>query len=338
MAHKIGEMFYVGKTPWHELGRKLNERPNLEEALHAGGLDWTVSTAPLLVADEPQSKVPQRVAVLRDDRESGAVGRVLGVVHPAFQLLQNRDGMTLLDSLLGTNQRIYETGGYLKQGEVVWLQAALQEPICIGETDELNTFLLFSNSHDGSRAIDIRLTTIRVVCNNTLTLALNSKKTAGVFRRNHGLDLRVISEQAKSFFKELLKEQAQHQEIMNRMATAPCGDVSFQDFLKKLLPDPSKPASADTNQKVANAFETRLMTTRKCRDEITQVRRYGCTQRLSSNRVPAEAESWWSALNAVTAWVDHVQEVDGDQFADQMFGAGDGLKAKAYGRITELLK
>lgn len=338
MAHKIGEMFYVGKIPWHELGRKLNERPNLEEALHAGGLNWTVSTAPLLVAGEPQSKVPQRVAVLRDDRAPGDAGRVLGIVHPAFQLLQNRAGMTLLDSLLGENQRIYETGGYLKQGEVVWLQAALPEPICIGENDELNTFLLFSNSHDGSRAIDIRLTTVRVVCNNTLTLALNSKQTAGVFRRSHGVDLRVISEQAKSFFQELLKEQTQHQEIMNRMALTPCEDVDFQDFLKKLLPDPSKPASADTNQKVANAFETRLMTVRKCRDEIVQVRRYGCRQRLSSNRVPAEAESWWGALNAVTAWVDHVQEVDGDQFADQMFGAGDGLKAKAYGRITELLK
>ena len=338
MAHKIGEMFYVGEIPWHKLGKKLNERPNLEEAIKAGGLDWTVSTAPLRVADEPQSEVPQRVAVLRDDRAPGKAGRVLGVVHPGFQLLQNRDGMALMDSLLGANQRIYETGGYLKQGEVVWLQAALPEPICIGASDELNTFLLFSNSHDGSRAIDIRLTTIRVVCNNTLTLALKSKKTAGVFRRNHGLDLRVISEQAKSFFKELLKEQAQHQEIMNRMAKTPCEDAFFQDFLRKLLPDPSKPASAGEKQKVANAFETRLMKVRQCRDEIVNVRRHGCKQRLSSSRVLAEAESWWSALNAVTAWVDHVQQVEGDQFANQMFGAGDELKAKAYGKITEMLK
>ena len=127
MAHNIGQMFYVGETPWHLLGKRLEQPANLEEALAAGGLNWTVSTAPLTLMHEHASAVPQRMAIVRDDVSPGQDGRVLGVVHTGFKALQNKDGGQLFDSLLGKGGRVYHTGGYLKKGEVVWLMARLPE-------------------------------------------------------------------------------------------------------------------------------------------------------------------------------------------------------------------
>ena len=65
MAHNIGEMFYYGERPWHRLGERLEQPATLEEALKHGGLDWEVELLPLAVADEPESKAPQRCAVVR---------------------------------------------------------------------------------------------------------------------------------------------------------------------------------------------------------------------------------------------------------------------------------
>ncbi|QQX83741.1 DUF932 domain-containing protein [Cupriavidus necator] len=336
MPHLIGEMFYVGEVPWHGLGAPLKDRPGLEGAIAAGGLDWTVSTMPLSVVGEPHSLAPQRVAVVRDDRQTGQPGRVLGVVHPQFQLLQNRDGLTLFDGLFegGGN---YETGGYLKQGEVVWLQAALAEPIQVGDNDELKTYLLFSNSHDGTRPIDIRLTTVRVVCNNTLTLATRAREAGTFFRRGHNLSLEKLRTEAKAFFKLLLKDQSTQQEIMQKMSAAACDDAAFKSFLERLLPDPMPPASVATNTAVAQAYATRLDNIRASRQAMFGVRRDGCQQRGSTQQVKAETATWWGTLNAITAWVDHVQEVKGSVFAHQMFGAGNDFKGSAYARIRKEL-
>jgi phage/plasmid-like protein (TIGR03299 family) len=175
MAHNIGQMFYFGEQPWHKLGKRLAQPANLEEAMAAGGLNWTVSMERLVLMHEHQSEAPQRQAVVRDDVLPGQAGRVLGVVHPNFRVLQNADGAALFDSLFGKGQRVYHTGGYLKKGEVVWLMAKLPESIVLPGEDKLDTYLLFSNSHDGTLPIDIRLTTVRVVCNNTLSIALRKK-------------------------------------------------------------------------------------------------------------------------------------------------------------------
>ncbi|SPK72660.1 conserved protein of unknown function [Cupriavidus taiwanensis] len=220
---------------------------------------------------------------------------------------------------------------------MVWLQAALAAPIQVGNDDELKTYLLFSNSHDGTRPIDIRLTTIRVVCNNTLTLATRAREAGTFFRRGHNLSLDKLGTEAKAFFELLLKDQSTQQAIMKKMAAAACDDAAFKRFLERLLPDPMPPASAATNTAVAQAYATRLDNIRASRQAMFDVRREGCRQREGKLQVPAEAETWWGALNAVTAWVDHVQAVKGSVFAHQMFGAGNDLKSSAYARIRSQL-
>lgn len=326
MAHNIGEMFYFGERPWHGLGNRLEHAANLEEALAAGGMDWNVSLRPMgLVDDGDQEVIHRRKAVVRSDRGPGEPGRVVGVVHPDFRPLQNRDGMQIFDDLIGHGARVYHTGGYLGDGEVVWLQARLPTEITVGQKDVVEPFLLYSNSHDGSRAIDIRLTTIRVVCQNTLNFALGSKASIPSFRRAHRHSAAMLRREAKTFFQFALRQCEVAQQLFVRLADARCAEPEFQRFLQSLLPEPKRPATADQNPAVQKGYETRVESILAARRGIDSVFRHG----IPEQRISPADDNWWGALNAVTGWVDHVQEVKGDRFAHMTFGSGDLLKGKA---------
>jgi phage/plasmid-like protein (TIGR03299 family) len=334
MSHDIGEMFYCGERPWHELGKKLDQPATLDEALAAGGLDWTVSTVPIVPAGEPDSTIAHRVAVVRDDRLPGQAGRVVGVVHPGFRPLQNREGAELFDSLLGQGKPIYHTGGYLRHGEVVWLLARVPHEICLGGNDVLEPYLLFTNSHDGSVAIDIRLTTIRVVCQNTLSMALNSGKVGKVFRRSHNGSAAQLQTEAKGFFEFAIKQCEETEALFKRLAKAKCTQPEFQSFLSRLMPDPTLPSTAATNARVRRAHETRLKTLRLTRDEITDVHLNG----IALQGIPPAEETWWGVLNSLTGWVDHVQATENDHYAHILLGSGDRFKSVALTRIQAEVK
>lgn len=333
MAHNIGQMFYYGNLPWHELGTKLRKPATLEEALKEGGLDWMVERVPIVPIGEPTTPIPHRVAVVRMDKHPGETDRVVGVVHPGFQPLQNRQGALLFDALLGQGQPIYHTGGYLKSGEVIWLLAKLPTDIRVRGDDVLETYLLFTNSHDGSIGIDIRLTTVRVVCQNTLSMALHKKNTAGkVFRRAHNGSYELLQEEAKNFFAFTVQQTKEAEALFSRLASLNCKDEDFQSFLKKLIPDPTKPATAKSNTSVLRGYETRMETILATRQEIVSVHREGV---LARNIPPAES-TWWGALNSVTAWSDHVQETESDRYAHVLLGSGDKLKATALAKIQTI--
>lgn len=338
MAHNIGHMFYVGATPWHTLGTRLNGLATAEEALKHGHLDWEVELAPLALRDHPGVTVPHRRAVVRCDREPGAPDHVLGVVHPNFRLLQNRTGAQMFDRLLGEGQPHYNTGGYLKNGEVVWLQAKLKDTIRLPGDDDLETYLLFSNSHDGSYAIDIRLTTVRVVCNNTLNVALEGKHPGQTFRRGHSLTASALDAEVSSFFGWITGQNRTLEERLTVLCHEEMDDATFSRFLDRLLPLPAKPASAETSKSVARRFETLRETVIDSRKAITDVRLNGLKGTGALHpQIDAAPPTWWGGLNSVTAWVDHVQAVDADHYVHIMFGDGDRLKQKALALATVML-
>lgn len=332
MAHNIGQMFYYGETPWHTLGTKLDRPATLDEAMAAGGLDWTVGKVPIVPADEPHTQISHRVAVVRQDRQPGHSGRVVGVVHPGFEPLQNRQGAMIFDALMGQGKPIYHTGGYLKNGEVIWLLARMPNDIRVRGDDVLETYLLFTNSHDGSVAIDIRLTTIRVVCQNTLSMALHRNKAGKVFRRGHNGSYDLLKEEAKAFFDFSIKQSQEAEALFRRLAAKPCSNDDFQAFLNKLMPDPSKPATANRNPSVLRGFETRMETIRATRKDVMRVHQEG----IPDHRIQPADANWWGALNSVTAWTDHVQATENDRYAHVLFGSGDKLKAAALTRIQSL--
>lgn len=167
MSANVETMFYVRETPWHGLGTKVNEAPDSRTALTAAGLDWEVLQESIHMADgKPIGGY--KVNVRNTDR------RVLGVVSDRYKIVQNREAFAFTDALLGEGVR-YETAGSLQEGKKVWLLAKLPHEYIISG-DRISPYLVFFNSHDGSGAIKAALTPIRVVCQNTLNLALSSAK------------------------------------------------------------------------------------------------------------------------------------------------------------------
>ena len=167
MAANVESMFYVRTEPWHGLGTKVMEAPTSKDALQLAGLDWQVIQEPVFTESEELIK-GYKVNMRDSDRQ------VLGVVTDRYKVVQNDEAFAFTDGLLGEGVR-YETAGSLQNGRKVWLLARMpRDYIIAGE--KISPYLVFSNTHDGSGAVRVAVTPIRVVCNNTLNLALDTAK------------------------------------------------------------------------------------------------------------------------------------------------------------------
>ena len=167
MAANVETMFYTREKPWHGLGVEVKEAPTSVDALQLAGLDWQVVQEPIYTDSGKQ--IPGYKANVRDTDH-----KVLGVVTDRYRIIQNQEAFAFTDELLGNGVR-YETAGSLQEGRKVWLLARLpREYIISGE--RISPYLVFSNTHDGSGAVRVAVTPVRVVCNNTLNLALNTAK------------------------------------------------------------------------------------------------------------------------------------------------------------------
>ena len=186
MAANVESMFYVRETPWHGLGTKVLEAPASKDALQLAGLDWRVLQEPIYTAME--ELVDGYKANVRDSDR-----KVLGVVTDRYRVIQNDEAFAFTDELLGAGVK-YETAGSLQGGRKVWLLAHMpREYIISGE--RISPYLLFSNTHDGSGAIKVALTPIRVVCQNALNLALaNAKRSWSMV---HTGDIKEKMQEAK---------------------------------------------------------------------------------------------------------------------------------------------
>ncbi|HIZ56258.1 MAG TPA: DUF945 domain-containing protein [Firmicutes bacterium] len=167
MAANVESMFYVRETPWHGLGTRVSEAPDSQRALIVAGLNWNVVQEPVYTGENERIE-GYKVNVRDTDR------KVLGVVSDRYKIVQNREAFAFTDELLGEGVR-YETAGSLQNGRKVWMLARMpHEYIISGE--RISPYMVFFNSHDGSGAIKVALTPIRVVCQNTLNLALSTAK------------------------------------------------------------------------------------------------------------------------------------------------------------------
>lgn len=167
MAANVETMFYTRETPWHGLGTKVASAPASADALRLAGLDWEVLQEPIYTENE--ERIEGFKANVRDSDR-----KVLGVVTDRYRIIQNGEAFAFTDSLLGEGVR-YETAGSLMGGRKVWLLAHMpREYIISGE--RISPYLVFSNTHDGSGAVRVALTPIRVVCSNTLNLALSTAR------------------------------------------------------------------------------------------------------------------------------------------------------------------
>ncbi|HOD51978.1 MAG TPA: DUF932 domain-containing protein [Candidatus Hydrogenedentes bacterium] len=331
MPANVGEMFYTGEVPWHGLGLELAKPATMEEALRAGGLNWEVGSVDLWTAEDPPSPAPKRKALVRLDRPPGHEGRVVGVAHRGFQPLQNRDGAMLFDAIFGQNRPVYHTGGYLGEGEVVWLLAQIDQTLKIGGDDIVKPYALFANSHDGSIAFNISLTTVRVVCQNTLQIAMDQRGFGRQFRRAHQGSFQDHAEAAREFFSATMAQLDHVASRFTALSEKRCDDEQFKEIVKTLLPRPQRPKNADKNPGLLRAWENRLAEVELARKRIGELRGSGKGADLDTAR-----GTFWGALNAVLEFVDHHKEIKGSRVSYAVFGEGMELKTKAFQLIQEM--
>ena len=182
MPANVETMFSVRETPWHGLGRIVMDAPASREALELAGLDWQVESRNIYSGTG--SMIPGYRANVRSTDDA-----VLGVVSDRYRIVQNEEAFQFTDDLLGEGVT-YETAGSLQGGKKVWMLARLPRKYLIAG-DQIVPYLVIFNSHDGSSGVKVAMTPIRVVCQNTLNLALNTAKRSWTARHTENVLLRV---------------------------------------------------------------------------------------------------------------------------------------------------
>ena len=224
MAALVESMVYTREKPWHGLGTKVEEAPTSADALRLAGLDWRVEQKNIQLCGG--SKVPGYKANVRSTD-----GKVLGVVSDRYRIVQNADAFEFTDSIIGGDVR-YETAGSLNGGKKIWLLAKLPETEIAG--DKTEPYLCFSNTHDGSGAVRVCMTPIRVVCNNTLNLALDSAKRAWSVRHTGSLQSKM--HEARSCLRIANRYMGALAEKADRMANTTITRDRLNRILDELFP------------------------------------------------------------------------------------------------------
>ena len=225
MAANVETMFYTREKPWHGLGVRVEEAPASADALRMAGLDWEVLQE-AIYTDEGDMISGYKANVRGTDK------RVLGVVTDRYKVIQNSEAFAFTDELLGSGVR-YETAGSLADGKKVWLLARLPREYIIGG-ERISPYLVFSNTHDGSGAVRVAVTPVRVVCNNTLNLALDTAKRS--WSMIHTGDIKGKIQEAKDtlFMAEDYMDNLGKE--FERLRKIQMSDEQVKDNIELLLP------------------------------------------------------------------------------------------------------
>lgn len=172
-------MFSVKERPWHGLGTIVNEAPSTEEAIKLAGLDWEVGREPAYVnIKDTNILIPNKKSIVRYEKDQAGeiIGGIpFGTVGDAYHPLQNKDAFSFFDPFVENELATLETAGSLFSGKKVFILARINgDNLAVGKDDEIEKFILLSNTHDGTTAVRIGYTPVRVVCNNTLQMAHKS--------------------------------------------------------------------------------------------------------------------------------------------------------------------
>ena len=182
MSANVETMFYVREKPWHGLGTEVKEAPTSADALVYAGLNWNVIQKNVYAADGTLIS-GYKVNTRSTDNAT------LGIVSDRYRVVQNEDAFKFTDALLGSGVT-YETAGALQRGRKVWMLARMPHRYIIAG-DEIAPYLVVMSSHDGSSGVKVAMTPIRVVCQITLNLALNSAKRIWTTKHTENVMLRV---------------------------------------------------------------------------------------------------------------------------------------------------
>jgi phage/plasmid-like protein (TIGR03299 family) len=216
------------QAAWSGLGTAVNNASSSEEAISVAGLDWNVGQAPIQWMDEVGTlRVDDSFKVnYRDD-----CGDLLGVVTKRYKVVQNLEAFSFVDHLLGEGVKI-ETVGILKGGRATWMLAKMSEQKIL--RDDFAPYLLLINSHDGSRALTIAATPIRLACWNTLNLALASAKQKWSFKHTANIGSRLqMAQRTMGLARNYLQALSERAE---KLAQTKMSRLDFERYVEALFP------------------------------------------------------------------------------------------------------
>jgi phage/plasmid-like protein (TIGR03299 family) len=312
--HNIETIFYFGQTPWHGLGVPLKEIPTSEKAIIAAGLDWKVTKEKLYYAKEnigtlddqeivgSIERVEDYFAIKRSDKQDSK--SILGIVGKRYSPVQNINAFNFFDTVVGEKKAIYHTAGSLDKGKVVWILAKLPEGISISSNDNIELYTLLMNRHDGKRSVIVQPTPIRVVCQNTLNMALVENKNRLTFRHTKNVDSQM--KMAALSLNHSLKTFEETKEAYKLIAKKEVTSDSLKEYFDNVV---------DFNEKSRRSINRR--------SHLIDIFDYD-TQK--NNLRP----SLWIAYNAITYWVDHEKgKSDDKRLSNAWTGNGFSIKQKA---------
>jgi len=252
MSHEVETMFYARETPWHGLGIKVDQALSSVDAIKAASLEWDVYSAKLKATLEDGTQVPiiDRVANIRKSDK-----KVLAVVSTDYTIVQNREAFAFTDALLGNKGVKYETAGSLFGGRQVWLLAKMDGITVLG--DKVDPYLCFTNSHDGSTGVRVAITPIRVVCNNTLTMAMHD--ATRVWSTIHKGDIQSRIEEAQSTLKKVTVYLQEMPKIAKEMADTNIYMDEVEGILNGLFPvdeEKAGPIKIKNTERMKNTLYT----------------------------------------------------------------------------------
>lgn len=323
MAHDLATtngrsaMMYTGEVPWHRLGTRLEEPATAREAIDAAGLDYLAELREIQTGDG--TPIPRRKAVVRSDS-----GEVLGVVGNSYVPVQNHQAFGFLDAVVADGTLRYHTAGALGKGERVWMLAKLPEQIRVKNSDDVTEkFLLLSNSHDGTSSLRVHFTPIRVVCANTLAIAARNGRGQGASIIHKG-DLTAKVRQAQEVLGLAQRFYDDVEGQINRLASHYPSLRQLEEFFRQVYPD------------LPDGGSTRI---KNVRQEMLRLFEQGI-----GHDMPEIRHTTWTALNAVTEYVDHYRSTRGKSMAERAsnrlesawFGSGARLKERAWNLALQM--
>lgn len=339
MAHELdirngkANMMYVNNAPWHGLGQYMGDSAvDWEKAWTGSGLDWEVEMLNLYARPEVNSIdgiAPPLIpasdfrAINRKD-----VNEVLGVVRTKYQVLQNKDLFQILEPFLDDCKAVWHTAGAIKNGRWVWVLAKLPDNLVIGKQDLIDQYLLITNSHDGSQALRMRFTPIRVVCNNTLQQAL--LPTEGLVKISHIGNVTQRAGKALETLGLVRQYTNRFSEKAELMLQRNMKEDDIEVFLKQVLGMKNKGLTLSEFETVGSGsmeIEAEKETHGKVKtlNKIKELVEVG-----AGTDIPGVKGSLWGVYNAVTEFVDHKQTRSHKLQDIWLNGYGQQMKEKAW--------
>lgn len=316
MSHNIefvngkASIAYAGELPWHGLGTAVEADLTPEQIMVASGTDWEVDLTPTFWEMNGVRR-PTGQSVLYRTSDN----RMMDVVSDNWKPVQNREAFNFFCEFVERGEMEMHTAGSLNNGKIVWALAKLKESFTVfGKKDQVDQYLLFTNPHQFGKAIDVRTTFIRVVCNNTLTAALEGSTNTQVSVSHRSIfDADVV----KTKLGIAAEKRSQYEEMAKFLGSVKAKDEDIIQYFVRLFPN---------------------LTSREEKKELPS-RNALIANGILDNQPGHDfgAGTWWQPFNAVTFMTNHVLgRTNNTRLASTWYGSNRNLNARALNLAVEM--